>query len=373
MVRFNLPDVQFVDKDVDEIETEIVAEVESKMSISLSQADPRRQVVKAIAYAFSLMFNKIDYTAKQTTLAYAEDDFLDIKGADKNVPRLEPIAATSVFRFEVNPIATMVIPAGYQISAENDSTIIFQTTESVTVDSAATQIDLTLTCTQKGVIGNDFLPGQISNAVKPLSFVSKVYNITTSSGGADLEDNDPYAERIRLSNERYSTAGPDEAYIYHAKSANQLIVDVAVDSPSDGVVRIVPLMANGEIPNQAVLDQVSEKCSAKKVRPLTDKVQVVAPELVPYTITLEYFISSEKESMTESIQASVQKAVEEYRIWQKSKLGRGIDSGELIALVKEAGASRVNLTAPVGYTALSRIQVASDTTVTVTYGGLTDD
>lgn len=371
MARFNLPDIDFINVDVEEQEMIMVNRFEDLSGISLKNADPRRKILQTVAYALTLALNNINYTAKQQLLTYAEGDFLLHFGAKKNVPIIEPKTAQTTIRFEVNPIVDSVIPANYRIGVNE---IMFATLSDVTVTPGMNYVDITAVCTETGEIGNGFLPNQIKDIVEPLPFVIQAYNTTKSTGGADLEEDDSYADRIRQSNERFSVAGPSGAYEYYAKSANQLIVDVYAYCPSDGVAEIRPLLQDGEIPGEDILNQVLNACSDRTERPLTDKVTVLAPEVVPYNLVLTYYIATDKQSMVESIQEAVNKAVSDYTLWQKSKLGRGIDIGECTSLIKAAGAKRTVVTSPTAsYTAIEKWQVAKVQTVTVNYGGLVDE
>ncbi|QPA33371.1 baseplate assembly protein [Thermaerobacillus caldiproteolyticus] len=374
MPRFNLPDIQFISVDAEESETNIVTRFEELRGVTLTDADPRRQLIKSFVYGLVLHANAVDYSLKQKLLSYATDDFLDHLGENELTPRLGPKAATTTVRFELSiPFGeTPVIPAGIRVTG--NGSVMFATPEDINVTYDMSYVDIKTVCTETGTIGNGFLPNQINQLVDrdPIPFVTKVYNIDKSDGGADWEEDDPYAERIRLSPERYSTAGPEEAYIYHAKSANQLIVDVSVREAGEGTVEIVPLLQNGELPDEAILSQVLEACSDRKVRPLTDHVVVSAPQQVEYDIDVTYYISSEKASMATTLQANIDQAVQDYIIWQKQKLGRGIDPSELILRMKQAGAARIDLVSPVSYQSIEKNQVAKERNVSIVYGGVTN-
>lgn len=198
-----------------------------------------------------------------------------------------------------------------------------------------------------GVIGNAYAPGTLSILVDPIPYVASVSNNTVSVGGLDKEKDDPFRERIRQAPESFSTAGPTGAYEYWAKTASSTIVDVKPFSPSPGVVHICVLLAGGEIPGEELLDQVLAICSNKKVRPLTDNVVAVAPEQVEYRINVSYWIDKANESIAASIRSKVEAAVNEFILWQKSRLGRAIDPSELTCRMKAAGAKRVAVIAPV--------------------------
>lgn len=69
--------------------------------------------------------------------------------------------------------------------------------------------------------------------------------------------------------------------------------------------------------------------------------------------------------------AAAPAAVDNYVLWQKSKLGRDINPSELIVRVMAAGAKRVAVTAPV-FKVTTDTQVAICSTKTVTLGGIED-
>ena len=224
-------------------------------------------------------------------------------------------------------------------------------------------------CTVSGEIGNGFLPGQINRIVDPFPLFQSVMNVTESQGGADLEDTEIYRERIRQSNEGYSTAGPYEAYKYWAKMASPAIIDVEPMSPVPGVVQLWILMKNGESPTQDILDAVLEVCSDRTKRPLTDNVIVSAREEVNYDIEVLYWIDENDAARALEIQNAVHQAVADYELWQKSKLGRDIDPSELNYRIKQVGAKRVQINLP-AYTKIESHQVAIAINKNVSYQGL---
>lgn len=370
--RFNLPDINFIEVDPEEHENLVVSKFEELQKVTLNEADPRRKFFQSIIFLTTMIANNIDFTGKQNLLAYAVDNYLDHQGVKKNVPRLGPVYADTIFRFEVEAPETFTIKKGIRFSVDD---VFFYTDEEKIVNPGKTSVDIHGICEVYGMEGNGYLPGQITNLVDPdeVPWVSKAYNITKTEGGADWEDDDAYAERIRQSNAQYSTAGPEDAYHYHAMSAHSSIVNISVTSPSEGVILIVPLLKDGVIPDNEIIQLVYDKVSAKKVRPLTDHVIVQKPEEVFYEINVTYYVSSEKSNVLPSIQAAINQAIEDYQIWQKSKLGRGIDPSELIARIQEAGGKRITVTLPSTFTSLKKNQVAKARKVTCAFGGILDD
>lgn len=376
MARFGLPDVDFVDVDPEQLESmtvgkfeELLSEINGGQIVTLAEADPRRKNIQSIVFLATILLNNINYTRKQSLLTYAEDEFLDHLGENKKVPRLKPTPSRTTMRFQVNNPEVFTIYAGTMFSI-ND--LFFETVNDKKVEIGESFVDAEAVCLTPGSIGNGFLPGQITDLVEPLPWVSSVANITPTTGGADWEDNDPYAERIRDANESIATTGPELAYEFFAKSANQDIIDVKVTSPLPCEVTITVLMKNGELPSQVVKDQVLSKCSARDVRPITDRVTVSDPEVHEYDLVVSYYLPESSRATQSIAQAKVNEAVEEYKLWQKSKLGRGIDPSELYARMQSAGAKRV-LVEPNEYVELGEATVAKDRTITVTFGGFIND
>ncbi|GIO09678.1 hypothetical protein J31TS6_57060 [Brevibacillus reuszeri] len=370
MNRFNLPDIEFANKSAQEIEAEAVSRYEKRTGVTLTKADPRRKFIQTIVALLAHQRSLIDYSAKQNLLAYSEDDNLDHLGALLDTPRLQPEFSKTTERFHLSILQSQTIPAGTRVSAGDG--IFFATEKDVPVQLGMTYVDVVAICTQAGSIGNGYLPGQINQLVDPIQWIQSVENITESDGGADIEDDDPYAERIQQAPEKFSVAGPDGAYKYWARSASPLIVDVSVESPAPVEVEIRPLLKGGEIPGQEILDLVNQVCNDRSIRPLTDRVKVLAPEAITYDLSLTYWIRTSDSSVASSIRLKVEQAIQDYKIWQKSKLGRDLDPTELIARVKNAGAKRVAVVTPV-YKAVATHQVAIDRSSTATYGGLEDD
>jgi len=366
-----LPNIDFTEKSAAKIEAEIIAKYEQTAGRILAKGDPVRLFLEAVAAVIAQQRVIIDFSAKQNLLAYSTGTYLDHLGDRQGVVRLPEQSAMATVRFSL-PIAqtfAVSIPQGTRVTPGDG--LFFATQEALEITPGATYVDAVVTCTQSGSIGNGFAIGQISKLVDPLPYISKVENITASTGGVDEESDDNFRLRIRQAMERYSVAGPRLAYDFWARTAHQGIIDVSVRSPAAGEVEIRPLMEGGELPSSEILDAVLKICSADDVRPLTDRVSVLAPERVAYSIDITYFIDRVEAISISAIQAQVETAVGEYIAWQKAKLGRDINPSALIKRVMDAGAKRVSVTSPV-YTALESWQIAQEDSVTVNYGGLED-
>lgn len=371
--RFNLPDIDFLEKAPEKIESEMLMHVQEKTGLNLMRADPRRKFLQALVAFVSVERNRLEHALRQNRLAYAEDDILEHMGAEMSTERIEakPAKTTIAVILEDNrPFENYIINAGELVAVGDvyfslDNTLIIPSGESTGLVSA--------TCTEVGDVGNNYLVGEITTLVKPIPYVKAVRNTTVSSGGADKESDDAYAERILLAPESFSTAGPELAYIYWAKNASVEIEDVTADSPTEGHVDIRVLMKNGRLPTEVEIKEIENVVKNPKVRPLTDYVSISAPEQIEYDAVATYWISRSNSTVASIIQAQIEAEFQQYLIWQRSKMGRDVDMSELIARLKQKGASRVAVDSLM-FKEISKNQVAKESTLfSITFGGILDE
>ncbi|WP_024831596.1 baseplate assembly protein [Ruminiclostridium josui] len=371
--------INFVEIDSTRLIDSLISLFEESTGEVFYPGDERRQFLSNMAPAIVAIYSSINNTGRQNLLRYATGELLDALGERTDTPRLQPQKASVIMRFTLSAAQTnnITIAAGTRVTP--DGKIYFATKDTLVIPAGSLTGDVASLSVEAGASYNGFTPGQISKLVDPVAYVSTVVNIDTSSGGADLEPDDDgintwsgYRERIRQSPAKMSTAGPEDAYMYWAKTADQNISDISITSPSAGQVKITVLMQDGEIPSQAVLDKVYETCNNKKVRPLTDQVITAAPETVTYNIDLTYYVSRDRAAEVNSIRAAIENSggvVEQYKIWQSGKLGRAINPDSLKQLLLNVGAFRADITSPV-YTEIGADAVAACGTMTINYGGL---
>lgn len=368
----SLPQIDFVEKSTDIIEKEIITYFEKVVGRKLYDGDPMRLFLLAFVKYISLQRNLIDFSAKQNLLYYSTENYIEHIATLVGVTRLEPISAETRLKFTLSSVQnnTIIIPKGTR--ATSDSRVYFSTVENVEIPIGQLTVETTAKCTITGEIGNGFYIGQINKLVDSFGYLTTVENITISAGGADIESLESFRERIRVAPESFSTAGPDGAYEFWTKTANQLISDVSVTSPNPGEVEIIPLLQNGEMPTQDILDSIYEICNDHTKRPLTDKVLVVAPQEKYYNIELIYYIAKSNYTLSLTIQNNINIEIKNYILWQKSKLGRDLNPSELTRRMITAGAKRVEIILPV-FTALKHYEIAIVDNVNIIYGGIEDD
>lgn len=372
-----LNDITFANKNPEDIESEIIKIYENLSGRSLARGDPVRLFLETIILVIIHQRALINYAAKMNLLAYATGDFLNHLGILLGVTRLEASSALTTLKFTLSEAqeVNILIPQGTR--ATPDGVIYFATTEAATIEAGQTELEVTAQCTVKGTQGNGYIKGQIKKLVDPFIYEMQVENISESYGGSDVENDENFRERIHLAPESFSVAGPKGSYKFYALSANSNICDVAVIAPEDadfcepGNVYLFPLMTGGEIPSQEILDEVFEVCNGEYIRPDTDYLHVETPEIINYDLDVVYYIDRQRATQAAQIQAAVNTAVNEWILWQKSKLGRDINPSELMHRVVNAGAKRAVINSP-SFTVVNQWSVAQENSISITFGGFED-
>lgn len=375
----DLPEVSFIDNDtLDEMRTRMVANFESEYEritgkkITLSPSDPNRITLYAHALELYQVAQYVDRAGKQDLIKYSYGEFLDNLGAGRGVTRKQAAPAETILRFTLSEARPNAIGIPEGTKATNGGQTYFATEGYDEIPAGEMYVDIRAVCTENGVAGNEILPGQIDTLVDLIPYVAKVENITESSEGADLETDDSLAERIFLAPSGYSVAGPDDAYVYWAKTYSQMIGDVKVTSPNPVEVEIRFIMVDGSLPTRTTVEGLEEYLQDENIRPLTDKVTVLAPETVSFDISLTYYINRSDQSKAGTIQGEVTQAIADYIEWQTRTIGRDINPSELTKRIMAAGAKRVEISSPV-FTTVADTSVARVGTQTITYGGIEND
>lgn len=371
--RWNLGSFNPFETDAEKLRSSIFATYESITGRALAQGDPVRLFVEFVsAVVIQLMANQ-NATEQQNWLSYARGEYLDKMGEFLQVYRLPEAAAKTTIRFKLSEALknAYLIPAGFEVT---NGVVTFATDEALQIAPGGLMGEVMATCLTLGDAGNGYFPGQIKTIVTPMAYLESATNTTETAGGADVESDAEFAERIKTAPNTFSVAGPEKAYIAHTKSVSSAIIDVSATSPEPGYVEIYPLLEGGEMPTETILQQIDEYLNAKERRPLTDFVQVKAPGVKEFAINLDYWIFEEDANKAETIKADVEKAVEEYRLWQQTKIGRDILPAKLIQKVMMAGAARIdNATmSPADFVQVGDFEVAQCTGVTLTYKGYKD-
>ncbi|WP_304680382.1 baseplate J/gp47 family protein [uncultured Desulfovibrio sp.] len=369
----NLPDVSFAPQSTADIEAAVITAYERLTGITLQPADPVRLFLESLAYVIGVQNGLIDLAGKQNLLAYARGAHLDHLGALMGIARIPAQPARVMLRFAVPEALDFAvpIPSGTRATTR-DGAIIFATAAATEIPAGELSVDAAAFCSVPGAAATGLVPGQVSELLDRLPWVSGVSNVSISSDGADVEEDERLRERIRLAPESYTVAGSSGAYEARVLAVSADIRAVAVTTPEPGVVDIRFVLAGGELPDAAICKLVLDALSAETARPLTDHVLVGPPDVVDYAVAGRWHLRRADAALLAGITAAVERALEAYRLWQRGKPGRDINPTRLISLVEQAGAKRVELDSP-AFMPLSPTQIARETSLELAFGGLEDE
>lgn len=156
-----------------------------------------------------------------------------------------------------------------------------------------------------------------------------------------MESDDDLRRRMVLAPAGFSVAGPDDAYKFHALSADGGVKDASPTSPEKGVVLVTVLARAGDgTASPALLDIVRLALTPTSTRPLTDNVLVQSATIRPYAIRARVwtFGGPDPAVVIANSRKSIEKFVEDSRF-----LGRDINESSLKAALTVPGVQRVKL------------------------------
>lgn len=158
------------------------------------------------------------------------------------------------------------------------------------------------------------------------------------------EPDDAYRQRALMSVFAYATAGPAEAYRYHARSAHPEVRDARCDRPAPGTVRVTVLSQVGDgNPAAELLQAVERALTADDVRPLNDQVLVHPAAVLHYRVhaRLHHGPGATVEPLLEAARAALQRYTRE-----QHRIGAAIRLSGLYAALHQPGLQRVELLEP---------------------------
>lgn len=377
----NLPEIDMLKDEgitFDSIANEMIADYEARYQelteeeLILYPTDSRRIMINTAAGKLYQLATIINERHKLNFLQYMYGDFLKNWGGNFGFKEDGKEAATTMLRFHLaaSQPTDITIPEGTR--ATNGDHVYFATNKPLVIAAGETFADVDATCTEQGTIGNGYVVGQLNVIADPINLVERVENLTDSSGGHDEYTNQELRELIYNFPSTYSTAGPEECYQEIVKQYSNKIVDVKPITNKEALVQIYVLLLEGELPDEKYREDVARFLEDLKVTPDTDKIEILAPEVVNYKLEATYYISSDQKDIADGLREAIEDAATEFTIYTKSKIGRAIKPDTLTTYATAAGASRIQIKAPT-YKAIEPNQVAVCTEIKLTYGGLEEE
>lgn len=300
----------------------------------LYPGDEKYMLLRSVQEDIVQVFAGVDNALRMMTLRYAQGEYLDILGEQRNCPRIEATAATASVTITTNATSkTDMLKAGTAMTA--DGSIFYLLTKDFTLTGYEQKATVEVIADRTGGAGNGLLAGSEMGLAITNSGVNSIIVATNASGGNEKEDDETYRERIRKSGLTSVSTGPEQQYEAAAKAVSSEILDAKALNQGAGNVGIYLILAS-DTGAAAILQSVLDTLSSVDTRPLTDHVSVHRAMDVPYTLEVRYI--SDNSSTTS---AAIAEAVSEYQKWQDRSIGRAFNPDRLMAAIYQAGATRV--------------------------------
>lgn len=227
--------MDFITINPEEDERLLIDKYEQETGTILYPAQDARILIQLIVYYASLVKTQFNDAAKLNLVEYSRAPFLDFLGRYKNCERTAASKGKDLLKININTTFSddLTITKGLQVKTK-DGKYIFETTKDLVINAGETSGTVEIESMEAVSEVNNYKAGDINTVISSsFSFIDSVENLNGVQGGSDEEEDEHYIERIILSPEGYSVAGPEAAYRYFALSAHPSIKDAAIDVPKE--------------------------------------------------------------------------------------------------------------------------------------------
>lgn len=158
------------------------------------------------------------------------------------------------------------------------------------------------------------------------------------------ETDDRFKRRIQLAPESLSTAGPEGAYQYHVLTFAPWARDVSAISPKPGTVLVTVLSSDANpVPTSDQLAGIYAYLTSEPIRPLTDMVQVIAPNVKHVTVDAKLTLYPGPQASI--VQATATSALTAW-LEKNRMLGMDIRRSAIFSKLHQDGVFSVDLASP---------------------------
>lgn len=185
---------------------------------------------------------------------------------------------------------------------------------------------------------------------------------------AVFEDDTDLRARTQLAPQGFSVAGPEGAYIKHARDADGLVLDASAVSPAPCEVVVTVLSRAGDgTADEPLIDKVKAALSAEDVRPMTDLVTVQGATIKRYAVraTLVFFAGPDRSVALAEANRRVAAYTDEMH-----KLGMAITLDGIYAAARAPGVQKVILAEPAADIPATKQEAPYCTAIELIDGGI---
>lgn len=164
----------------------------------------------------------------------------------------------------------------------------------------------------------------------------------TKDTPAVLEEDEDLRMRAQMAWEGLSTAGPANAYIFHARSADGRVIDAECVSPSPAVVDVIIQSREGNgAADSELLGIIERYLSDDDRRPVADRLTVHSAEVLEYAIDAELHLGTVGAEQVPIITQALERL--QRFVHQKRRLGLEISRSAIHAALHVEGITKVTL------------------------------
>ncbi|ARF83495.1 baseplate J/gp47 family protein [Burkholderia cenocepacia] len=185
---------------------------------------------------------------------------------------------------------------------------------------------------------------------------------------AVMESDADLRARTQLAPQSFSVAGPEGAYVSHARNADGRVLDASAVSPAPCEVLVTVLARDGDgTAAPALIDAVAAALQADDVRPLTDKVTVRGAEILRYQVRARLVFFAGPDRAVALAQAN--RAMKQYTD-SMHRLGMEVTLDGIYAAARAAGVQKVILESPLAGLPATKQQAPYCTGIELIDGGV---
>ncbi|MDR6387576.1 baseplate J/gp47 family protein [Paraburkholderia phenoliruptrix] len=185
---------------------------------------------------------------------------------------------------------------------------------------------------------------------------------------AVYEDDTDLRARVQLAPQGFSVAGPEGAYISHARNADGRVLDASAVSPAPKEVVVTVLSRDGDgTADETLVEKVRVALASDNVRPLTDLVTVQSATIKRYAVraTLVFFAGPDRSVALAEANKNVKKYTDDMH-----KLGMAITLDGVYAAARAPGVQKVMLDEPAADIPATKQEAPYCTAIELVDGGI---
>lgn len=304
---------------------------------NVNPSAPHTVILEAQAWLLAQLAYRFNLVPKQNFIAFA------------NLFGIEPRPAANAetilqFNLSLGRGASVTIPIGTEIT-NVDGTIVFETTEEVTVFFGTTSVNVLASNTEPGPVL--LPPNVLTEMTDTIAFVSSVTNPSGIDSGSFEESLDSTLSRVKSYQRRgerlVSTQDIEDAILDEALNGNGVVrafpftVEGNFDQTKLGYTTVVAMTKNGDnldsIALQAIADVIKQAVG-------NQFISIVNPFFVEFDISVN--VRLKNNLLSGAILSAIENNLRAFYSPSREQFGRAIYRSEIIAIIEAtAGVDRI--------------------------------